>query len=117
MRIDNHLSDESVTAELGERLAALRVARSLTQEQLSVAAGISKRTVERLEGGGSTQLVNLIRCLRALDTLSAMDALVPPATSDPIDLLQRRGKRRQRVRARAEAPAPTPAAWVWGDDK
>lgn len=115
MRIDNLLSDDAVTAELGQRLAALRLARQITQAQLADAAGISKRTVERIEGGASTQLTNVIRYLRGLDAVGLLEGLLPPPTANPIDLLEGRGKRRQRARPSATEEAA--AAWVWGEDK
>jgi transcriptional regulator with XRE-family HTH domain len=115
MRIDDQSSDETITVELGKRLAALRLSRQITQAQLAHEAGISKRTVERIEDGESTQLVNVIRYLRALDALSALEALVPPVTSDPLGLIERRGQRRQRARPRA-TPAVA-STWVWGEDK
>src|SRR5438093_1344581 len=37
---------------LGDRLRALRVAKSWSQEKLSQAAGVSARTIERFERGG-----------------------------------------------------------------
>lgn len=59
MNIDEMLSDEAVLAELGQRLARLRVERDYTQAMLAEQAGISKRTLERLEAGPSCQLNSL----------------------------------------------------------
>jgi DNA-binding XRE family transcriptional regulator len=53
MKISSQLSDESLLKELGGRLAAARIVRNLTQAALAEQAGVSKRTVERLESGGS----------------------------------------------------------------
>ena len=51
-------SDGAVLNLLGERLGRHRLDHNLTQADLAAAAGVSKRTVERLEAGGSTQLSN-----------------------------------------------------------
>jgi putative transcriptional regulator len=51
MKINAHLTDEAVLRELGERLSAARVSRNLTQAHVAEEAGISKRTLERLEAG------------------------------------------------------------------
>jgi DNA-binding XRE family transcriptional regulator len=49
MRINNELSDETILAELGGRLAQRRIARSLSQAALAAESGVAKRTVERIE--------------------------------------------------------------------
>jgi len=113
MKFDNLLSDQAVLAELGLRLADARLARRMTQAQLAEAAGVSKRTVERLEDGGSTQLANLVRCLRALGRLEGLERLFPETPVNPVELIGR-GRRRQRTRAQKAAPSPVP--WTWGDE-
>jgi transcriptional regulator with XRE-family HTH domain len=115
MRFTNLLTDEAVQVEIGHRIAAGRLARQLTQAQLAEAAGVSKRTVERLEDGASTQLCNLLRCLRALDMLAGLERLLPEALISPIELLKRRG--RLRARARPPKDARPTVAWSWGDEE
>ncbi|WP_310539453.1 helix-turn-helix transcriptional regulator [Phenylobacterium sp.] len=114
MKFINTLTDEAAQAELGARAARARLERGWTQAQLAKAAGVSKATVERLESGASTQLHNLLRCLRALDKLENLESLLPESTPGPIDLLSRRGKVRQRARSR-KTPTPPPAPWSWGE--
>ncbi|HZC16868.1 MAG TPA: helix-turn-helix transcriptional regulator [Caulobacteraceae bacterium] len=122
MRFDPLLTDEAVLAELGRRLSQARIAHRLTQADLAEAAGVSKRTIERMEGGVSVQLHSLIRALRALDRLDGLDRLLPETPANPIDLLRRRRPMRVRSRARREPrpdagqPAPPGARWTWGDD-
>ena len=113
MKFDNLLSDHAVLAELGLRIADARLGRRMTQAQLAEAAGVSKRTVERLEDGGSTQLANLVRCLRALGRLEGLERLFPETPVNPVELIGR-GRRRQRTRAQKTAPSPAP--WTWGDE-
>ena len=113
MKFDNLLSDQAVLAELGLRIADARLARRMTQAQLADAAGVSKRTVERLEDAGSTQLANLVRCLRALGRLEGLERLFPETPVNPVELL-RRGRRRHRTRTQKAAPSPAP--WTWGDE-
>jgi DNA-binding XRE family transcriptional regulator len=115
MRFTNLLTDAAVITEMGHRLAAARLERQMTQAQLAYAAGVSKRTVERLEDGASTQLSNLIRCLRALGLLQGLERLLPEAQTNPVELLKRRGRTRARSRVRNVAAPAT--QWSWGDDK
>jgi len=116
MKFTNLLSDEAAQTELGGRLAQIRLGRGWTQAELAASAGVSKSTVERLEAGASTQLTNLLRCLRALDHLDGLERLLPAAIPGPIDLLKRHGKIRQRARPTAVPPEPS-KPWAWGDEK
>jgi transcriptional regulator with XRE-family HTH domain len=119
MKFENLLSDEAVLAEMGQRLVAARLERRMTQAQLAQAAGVSKRTIERLEDGASAQVANLVRCLRALDRLEGLERLLPEQPVNPLDLLKQARAPRSRVRhSRAEGVAEAGgSAWVWGDEK
>ena len=115
MKITPLLTDATVLAELGKRLAARRIDLQLTQAQAAEQAGIAKRTLERMEAGHSSQLASLIRVLRVLDTLPALDALIPEAGPRPMDLLKREGKRRQRASRKGGEKAGK-TTWSWGED-
>ncbi|MFA4898931.1 MAG: helix-turn-helix transcriptional regulator [Brevundimonas sp.] len=119
MKITNLTTDDAALAEFGRRMAEARLARGMTQAQFAQAAGVSKRTIERLEDGGSIQVANLIRCLRALDRLEGLERLLPETPPNPIDLLERHGKTRQRARPDADdgRDAAAAAPWAWGDDR
>lgn len=51
MKIAGQHPDEAILKELGGRLAGVRLGRNLTQAALAEQAGVSKRTVERMEAG------------------------------------------------------------------
>lgn len=115
MRLSAIHTDEAILGEIGERLAATRLSRNLTQAALARDAGVSKRTVERMEAGESAQLTSLLRVLRALDLLEGLEALLPPVRPGPMELLRAGGRPRQR----ASGGAPEPAAsgpWSWADE-
>lgn len=105
-------TDDSILEEIGTRLSAARLARNLTQADLARDAGISKRTLERLEAGESAQLTSFIRLLRALDLIEGLGALLPAARPGPIELLEAGGKPRQRASGDEVSGEP----WSWGDD-
>jgi hypothetical protein len=75
--------------------------------------------VQRLESGRSVPLTSLIRLLRRLDLLAALDAAIPPDISLPIEQLAReRRTERKRVRHPARpAEQPEPEQWTWGDEQ
>jgi transcriptional regulator with XRE-family HTH domain len=118
MRITSELTDIAVLHEIGGRLERRRIDAGLTQAQLAQEAGISKRTVERIEAGRSTDAVMLLRVLRVLKLLETLDQLVPDLPQSPLILLKGRGRARQRVGHSRRSPDGTsgrkPAApWKW----
>jgi len=118
MRITDSTPDPVVLAELGQRLARLRLERNRTQHQVAIAAGVGDRTVERVEREGATTLLNFIRILRALGLLEAVERLIPSPAPSPMELLTRAGRVRRRAsgtRALADTDQATKAAWHWGD--
>ena len=89
----------------------------MTQAQLAHEAGVSKRTVERLESGAAaTQLSGFIRVCRALGLLDRLDALFPRPLPSPLAELKVRKRQRKRASASAVATG-VPHKWTWGDDK
>lgn len=114
MKILHNSPDAAALLELGQRLTRARLDRNLTQADLAREAGVSKRTVERLEAGESTQLANLLRVLRALDLLGRLDALVPESSPSPVEQLRLEG--RQRERARRATTRAGAGSWTWGDE-
>ena len=116
MKISPVLSDDTVLAELGRRLAQRRLAFRLSQAELAEQAGVGKRTVERIEAGQSAQLTTLIRVLRVLELMPALDAMIPTETVRPMTLLKHGGKLPQRVRKRDnEKKAPAAQTWSWDE--
>ena len=113
MKISNQLVDDVILRQLGERLARIRLQRNLTQADLAIEAGVSKRTVERMGAGGPTQLVNLVRVCRALGTVEGFEALIPEPAASPVAQLKRRGYERKRASA-AKPPAPA-GKWQWDE--
>lgn len=126
MATKNETPDGRVLANLGDRLARQRLTRNLTQDELAREAGVSKRTVIRLENGESSQMTNLIRVLRALELLNHLDSLVPLPLASPLEQLK--SKRKERRRASPSTPntpntnkpgIPKPGTigkWAWDDE-
>ena len=113
MTIDNLKTDKAILSELGKRLAQHRIDQNITQENLAKEAGISKRTLERLEAGESSQLLTFVRMLRALNMINLFEAALPEAVIHPVDLLKI-GKDRQRASSRRKESSEEP--WQWGDE-
>lgn len=116
MRITAQLTDERILEELGVRLAGARLDRNLTQAALAEQAGVSKRTLERLESGAvATQLSSFLRVCRVLGLVEHFESLVPEAAAGPMEQLKRQGGKRQRASGR-KAGSAKPGKWTWGDE-
>jgi len=117
LKISTQVSDDLVLKELGARLARIRLDRNLTQADLAARAGVSKRTLERLEAGEvGTQLSGFIRICRALEMLERFEVLIPEPLPSPIAQLKLRGKQRRRASG-AKTPAVSEKPWTWGETK
>jgi len=115
MKITSQLTDDAALQELGGRLADARIGRNLTQAALAEQAGVSKRTIERLESGKvATQLSTFLRVCRTLDLLGRLDALLPASAPSPMAQLNLRGRKRQRASG-TKAPPPKRRKWKWGE--
>ena len=115
MKITNLLADDAILAEIGERLARRRLDLQLTQAEVAEQAGVSKRTLERIEAGHSAQMSSMVRLFRALDLLPGLEGLVPEAAPGPMELLTRKGKPRQRASKRRRSEQ-SDKPWSWGED-
>jgi putative transcriptional regulator len=109
-------SDRAILEELGQRLRDARLGRNLSQSHVAEDAGIGRFTLQRMEAGGSTSLLNFVRVLRALGLLASLDRVLPEATPSPIDEVERRGRRRQRASS-SRNPATKSRVWRWGDEE
>lgn len=115
MPIQRLMSDEALLQELGRRIARLRLERNLSQAQLAEQAGISKRTLERLEAGAvSTQLSLFLRVLRQLDLLERLELLLPEPQPSPLALLEQQRATRKRASRRRTTNPPSTSTWSWG---
>ena len=116
MNFLENLSDGATLKELGHRIAQYLLNRNQTQEELAKEAGVSMRTLHRVEHGHSTQASSLIRILRALGLLGNLEALIPKPAISPIQQVKMHGKRRKRASSKSDKPEQkTP--WSWGDEE
>jgi transcriptional regulator with XRE-family HTH domain len=120
MRLTPDLTDAAVLHELGSRLERRRIDASLTQADLAEQAGTSKRTIERIEAGHSTDFRLLLRTLRALRLFDELDRLVPDLPQSPMTLLKQKGHERKRVGRPRKDSKPRPgqpksSTWKWAE--
>ena len=116
MSITSQMTDDHILAELGERLARLRLDKNLTQSELAQQAGVGLRTVQRLESGAvATQLSGFLRVCRVLGVIERFDALIPEPIASPMAQLKQRGKLRKRATGKPLA-SDVSKKWNWGKE-
>lgn len=103
------------SVETGKRIARYRIEQQLTQTELAEQAGVSKRTVERLEAGASVQMSTFIRILRVLNLLPGLERLIPIPGPSPMELLKLKGKVRRRASSK-RLPDRSSDIWSWSGD-
>jgi DNA-binding XRE family transcriptional regulator len=99
MRVMANVSNTTAEIEirLGERVRALRIRRNLTQDELALRGGVSRRALVNLERGQGSSVTTLVRVLKGLDVPDILASIAPAPTVSPLALLRRRAPR-QRVR-------------------
>lgn len=95
-------SPEILELEIGRRLSQMRIAQDFSQEQLAKEAGISRRTITRVENGKGTSLDTLIRVSRVLGVLEFLIEVFPENSIQPVARLKNK-ERKVRKRARRKA--------------
>ncbi len=115
MILSEFTSEEPLLKEIGARLARARLDRNLTQASLALEAGVSKRTVERLETGETaTRLAGFLRVCRVLGFIDRIDQLIPEPAPSPMALLKLRGRERKRASGTRVVESPR-ETWSWGE--
>jgi len=109
-------SSEQIERALCERVERIRLSRNVTQKQLAAQAGVSLRTIGRLEKGEGVSLDTFIRVLTALGVQGNLAALLPDPRVRPIERIRAGGRERRRARPAAHDDAPAPWTWDDGDD-
>lgn len=82
----SNLSDKSVLTEIGNFITQKRIQQQITQAELAEKAALSRSTVSLMERGESISLNNLLKILRILDSLYALQSFVVREKKSPIAL-------------------------------
>lgn len=102
-----------IETALCKRLENIRLARNMTQVQLATEAGVSPRTIGRLEKGLGVSVDTFIRVLTALGIQQNLEALLPDPTVRPVERIHIGGS--ERKRARPISSGRKRPNWSWGD--
>ena len=106
-------TSDQIEAALCKRLESIRLSRNITQAQLAEEAGVSPRTIGRLEKGQGVSVDTFIRIMIALGIQQSLEALLPDPSVRPIERVGIGAGERKRARpTQTSNERPT---WSWGD--
>lgn len=109
------LSSEKVERDLCKKLAATRLLKNISQAKLAETAGVSRRTISRMENGEGVSLDTFIRVMMALDLVDHLVAMLPDPKIRPIERVNRKGERKNASSPRT--PKKKTKRWEWGDQE
>jgi len=95
--ITNAMTDSAILSEAGRRMKQCRLNLNLSQNDVAVKAGISRRALQKMESGSPATLLTLIRILRVYEKLSSIDSFLPEPGISPIQLARLMGRMRKRA--------------------
>lgn len=82
-------TNEEILNAIGERVCQQRLSRRLTQDELAKRAGISKRSLERLEKAESNpRLSAFVAVCQVLGLTRGFDTLIPAVELGPLALAE-----------------------------
>ena len=115
------LNSDQIEAALCKELVSIRLLKNISQSALAEAAGVSRRTISRMENGQGVSLDTFIRIMRALDLTDRLETLIPATDILPIERVKNAARKRdvkyERKRASAASKVKSPTTpWEWGEE-
>lgn len=95
------MSPLAIAEELGARVKQARLRADLTQSQVAIRSGLSRKTVLNAEKG-KVQLENLVAILVAMDMVDHLNMFLPVQEISPLQVAKLKGKQRQRASRAAQ---------------
>jgi putative transcriptional regulator len=106
-------SPQQSIRELGQQLEQLRLSKNLSQSAVATEAGVSRRTITRMEAGETVSLDTFIRVLKVYEVADRLASLFPEHDVRPIERVKLGGKQRKRAGSAKNSNTET---WSWADD-
>jgi len=108
-------NSEQMESYLCKKLESVRLLKNITQASLAEDAGVSRRTISRMENGKGISLDTFIRVMKALDLTDHLEALVPSSAIRPIERVRRKGERKNASSPRTKNDSSKDKKWEWGN--
>ena len=96
-KINQSATTEEILREVGDRLRRYRLQQNLLAARVATVAGVNQKTLERAENGGNATFETVVKILRALNRVDALDEFLPVPLVSPLALAELKGHERQRA--------------------
>ena len=107
------LTSETIEQDLCKRLERVRLLKNISQAKLAEAAGVSRRTISRMENGEGVSLDTFVRVMLALGLADQLTAMIPSSEIRPVERVGRKGS--QRKNASSPRGSKKTKKWEWGE--
>lgn len=114
-------SSDQIEVALYEQIASYRLENNISQKQLADEAGVSVRTIKRMESGKGISVDTLVRVLKALNLAENIDLLIPESGIRPLDRVDEQPSSAEpaspsaRQRARPQKKQKIVEPWTWNE--
>ena len=81
------LTDRALLTQIGQKIKQIRIAKQLSQQQLSERCGLSVFSISQIENGSNPSVLSLLAILRALDKLDILNAFWAEEPINPIAMV------------------------------
>jgi transcriptional regulator with XRE-family HTH domain len=105
-----YATSEQIEKAVCERIKKIRLLKNWTREKLAEEAGVSLRTIARLEDGEGVTFDTIIRVMSAMRLQENLLVLFPDPAIRPVEMLEMNGKERKRAGRKVKEDT-TP--WTW----
>ena len=83
------MTDDYILMVLGKQFRQMRINAGFSQEDLSAASGLTRKTISSIENERSSSTGNIVALLRSLKKLDVLSALSTPVPVSPIAAAKR----------------------------
>jgi len=104
-RSKGHASVSDLELQMGENLRRLRLDRNMDQATLAQRAGVSLRSLQRLELGQGSTTHTLLSVLRTLGREEWLNTIAPVATINPLTMPRTATPRLRARKRRSRGPS------------
>jgi transcriptional regulator with XRE-family HTH domain len=79
-------TDREILQQIVQKLKVRRKQLKFNQKELAVKAGVSFRTVQKLEGDGNVTMLNFMAIVRALGAIGLWDSFIKEEAPSPREI-------------------------------
>jgi transcriptional regulator with XRE-family HTH domain len=105
------MSDLDVIRQIGKEIKRLRIEKNITQQMLSLNAGIDRSFLSQIENGRATSLLTIIQILRALQRLDLLSPFYQEPALSPMILAKLENHKRLRAKTKKNITNKDISTW------